>query len=90
MGQTGMSVLLRDWLQTMIGYRLQPLERSPEVFLASARLSGPRTPLGFPSGYVLVCLPKHPCTSPGAMLLSPRIASIPFIETRQRGFIFQA
>ena len=71
------------------GKRLQPLERSPGDFLASARLSGPRERFRFPSG-LRSFLPSKSCRLTNAMLLSPRILSISFIETRQSAFIFQA
>ena len=69
--------------------RLQPLERSPGDFLASARLSGPRERFRFPSG-LRSFLPSKSSRLTNAMLLSPRILSISFIETRQSAFIFQA
>ena len=74
----------------MIAYRLQPLERSPGSSWRDARLSGPRDSSWFFLG-LRSCLPSETSLHlSGAMLLSPRIASIPFIETRQRAFIFQA
>ena len=73
-----------------IAYRLQPLERSPGVFLASARLSGPRTPLGFPSG-LRSRLPLETSFHPPTLCYYPRaLRAIPFVETRQSAFIFQA
>jgi hypothetical protein len=72
-----------------IRLRLQPLERSPGGILANARLSGPRVRLSSLPGYVLFWCLNNPSFS-DAMLLSSRIWSTPFVETRQSAFILQA
>ena len=69
---------------------LQPSERSPGVFLASARLSGPRTPLGFPSGLRSRLPPETSCCSPTLCYYPRALGLISFVETRQSAFIFQA
>jgi hypothetical protein len=73
-----------------IAYCLQPLERSPGVFLASARLSGPRTPLGFPSGLRSRLSSETSYCSPTLCYYPRALGLISFVETRQSAFIFQA
>jgi hypothetical protein len=68
---------------------LATIRAQPGGFPASARLSGPRERFRFPSGLRSFLPPKTKHLT-NAMLLSPRILSILFFETRQSAFIFQA
>jgi hypothetical protein len=73
-----------------IAYRLQPLERSPGGLPGERAVVGATHSSWFSFRATFLSTVRNFLCLTNAMLLSPRIGPISFVETRQSAFIFQA